>query len=383
MIVKYLFSAPKGDVPIRPDELIRPFKITPSENHPFLTLGDYFEAIKAFILKDYGKSLTVLLRKRLDESTGPDHITKLLIRSEKHGVLYHLASVEFFIDDQTIKYAVSTAISERGKAWLNREYDLLRYMGETFNLPYLPKVYVKGQIEHQVGTRKESLSMFLAEWFEDYHEWHLSIDEKGKGQKLCIWDQQGGHRFATKKESFEIYKQASKILTLYYDTRNYSQIYPWHHAAGDFVVKTKDGKVQVKLTTARKYGPVMAFLEEEQINPLVAIIYFFLNLTIKMRLDKLDGTGEVAWAGDFSVGAAIEGFFESLRIKETQGKYHLGKVEHFIILLKAFSEEELNQLYQPLLEFYRGEDSEDFSVIKRNLESHTSSLNRVIQSFRL
>jgi len=102
-----------------------------------------------------------------------------------------------------------------------------------------------------------------------------------------------------------------------------------------------------------------------------------------MRLDKLDGTGEVAWAGDFSVGAAIEGFFESLRIKETQGKYHLGKVEHFIILLKAFSEEELNQLYQPLLEFYRGEDSEDFSVIKRNLESHTSSLNRVIQSFRL
>ncbi|UCF56942.1 MAG: hypothetical protein JSW15_00150, partial [Deltaproteobacteria bacterium] len=326
MIVKYLFSAPKGDVPIGPDELITPFKITPSENHPFLTLGDYFEAIKEFILKDRAESLLGLLGDHFDKKIRLDRIHKLLIRSEKHGVLYHLASVEFFIDDQTIKHAVSTAISERGKAWLNREYDLLRYMGETFNLPYLPKVYIKGQIEHQVGTRKESLSMFLAEWFEDYHEWHLSIDEKGKGQKLCIWDQQGGHRFATKKESFEIYKQASKILTLYYDTRNYSQIYPWHHAAGDFVVKTKDGKVQVKLTTARKYGPVMAFLEEEQINPLVAIIYFFLNLTIKMRLDKLDGTGEVAWAGDFSVDAAIEGFFESLRIKETQGKYHLGKV---------------------------------------------------------
>ncbi len=63
MEIKYLFSSPEGDISLGPvedpvfggEDLARPFLITPSEHHPFLTLGDYFEAIRAFILKDQGK----------------------------------------------------------------------------------------------------------------------------------------------------------------------------------------------------------------------------------------------------------------------------------------------------------------------------------------
>jgi len=383
MITKYIFLSPEGDIPVGPIDLAKPFKITPSEKHPFLTLGDYFKAIKKFILKDKVGYLTALLSDRLDKSISFDRINKLLIRSEKHGALYHLASVEMFVDGQPIKYAVSTAVSDRGKTYLNCEYDALNYLEESFNLPYLPKVYFRGEGWLYAGDRKESLAMFLAEWLENYHEWHLSMDEKEKDQKVCIWDQKTGHRFASQKETLEIFRQASKILTLYYDTGDFRQIYPWHHAAGDFVVKTWKGKIDVKLTTARNYEPVMTFLKEEDTNPLVAIIYFFLNLTIKMRLDKIDGLRDVAWAEDFVLPAVMEGFFEGLKTKEQEGSYRLGRIQDLHSLLKSFSWKEIYKLFQPLLEFYREDDPDDFSVIKMNLEGHVRQLHLVIQRLRV
>ena len=178
MIIKFLFSSPNGDIPIGPKELLTPFKITPSENHPIMTLGDYFSAIKNFILKDNRKSLSPLLNEELEKTVDLDPINKILIRSEKHGAFYHLASVEIFIDNQSIKLAVSTAVTEKGKRWLNREYDLLKYLGNTFKLPYLPKVHFKGDTDWNTEKDKASLSMFLAQWLEDYYEWHLSKDEK-------------------------------------------------------------------------------------------------------------------------------------------------------------------------------------------------------------
>ena len=334
------------------------------------------------ILKDNRETFLTLLRDQSNRHVGADLIKEVLIRSEKHGALYHFASVEIFIDRQRVKYALNTAVSERGKAWLSHEYFLLGHLGETLNLPYLPRVYFKGQIERRVSSGKESLCMVLAEWFEDYHEWHHSMDEKDKAQKLCIWDQRCGHRFASEEESFEIYKQASKILTLYYDTRSFRQIYPWHHAAGDFVVRVRDVKIEVRLTTARGYDPFMGFVEEEDINPLVALIYFFLNLTIKMRLDKLDGIGEAAWAEDYSVHAALEGFLEALHIMESEGRYDLGKSEDLLSILKSFTHEELHALIHPLLEAYQEEDPGDFLVIGKNLGDHTEQLFRVIQRFR-
>ena len=119
MIIEYLFSSPEGDISLAPEDLARPFLITPSEPHPFLTLGDYFEAIREFLLKDQGKPLLQVLKERLNRETSIDSIRKILVRSEKHGVLNHLASVEVLVDDKQIKLAVSTAVSEKGKAWLN------------------------------------------------------------------------------------------------------------------------------------------------------------------------------------------------------------------------------------------------------------------------
>ncbi|MCD6214526.1 MAG: hypothetical protein J7J46_06080, partial [Candidatus Desulfofervidus sp.] len=97
--------------------------------------------------------------------------------------------------------------------------------------------------------------------------------------------------------------------------KTFSQIYPWHHAAGDFVANIKHNKIAVKLTTVRGYEPIVGFIKDNNINPIFALIQFFLILSLKMRLDKFDGIGEIGWLGNFCVKATVEGFFEALKNK--------------------------------------------------------------------
>ncbi len=381
MKVKYFFSAPKKDIPVGPDDLLKPFKITPSENHTFLTLGDYFHSLEKFLLEDHVTTLNQVL-KAAGQDFGIAGIDKMVIKSEKHGTLYHLASVEVFSKHQPFKLAVSTAVGQR-KTWLDHEYEILSFIHKSFGLPYLPEPYFKGNVRHRAGMDEEMLSMFVTQWFEGYHEWHFSLDEMERKAKVCIWDQKQGHRFVSREETFEIFRQASKILTLYYNTKDFSEIFPWHHAAGDFVVKNTDGVVDVKLTTVRNYGPRMVFETQGDRNPMIAIVWFFLNMVVKMRLDRLDGLGEVVWAGRDCVSAAATGFFEALCIMEEKGRYGLGKVPDLLVLLKSFSLEELGRLHDSVLDFYRHEDRSDLPVIKVHLKKHISRLYQVLQDLRL
>jgi len=384
MNTHYLFSSPDGDISLGANDLARPFLITPSEAHPFLTLGDYFQAIKTFLLKNHANQLITVLSGTIGKDISLDDIQELWIRSEKHGAFYHVASVEILAAGQRIRLTVNTAVSEKGRQWLTREYETIKHLNDSFGLPYLPKVFFKGNVEYQAdNNRHETLVLFLAEWFDDYHEWHLSIDQADKKQKPCIWDLQKGNRYASEEEAYDIFRQASRILTLYYDPIGCNQIYPWHHGAGDFILRFSDGNIHVKLTTARKYVSIMAHFSDETVNPMIAIIYFFLNLTIRMRLDKLDGVGETVWAGDLAVDAAAEGFFEALGTMEIEGRYHLGQVEDLRSLIKSFDEHELERLFNSLLSLYQEDDPADLAVIKANLKSHIRRLYIVFHGFHL
>ena len=383
MIKTYVFSSPNGDIPVEPDDLSRPFRITPSDNHDLLTLGDYFEAIYNFIIKDRKSPLLALLSERAGKKIGLEDIHKVLIRIEKHGALYHLSSVEITADNIPFKLSVSAAVSEKGRACLENDFNMLSLLSGTFGASYLPEVYFQEEVVCLFEGGEVPISMFSAEWLEDYHEWHLSIDNKKKRQRLRIWDQNNGHRFASRAECFEIFRQASRILACFYDIRKFRQIFPWHHAAGDFVVRNRNGLIDLKLTTVRRYDPVMVFQSEDAGNSMIALIYFFLNLTIKMRLDKLDGIGEVAWAPDLSVEATIKGFFEALMIKETEDRHHHDKAEDLLSLLKAFSCEELKRLCHSMLDLFPQEDSDDLFTIQAHLEGHVSKLYQSIRHFSL
>lgn len=381
MNLQYFFSSATGDIPLGPSELALPFKIALSEVHPFLTLQDYFDAIAAFLCMDEGKRLHAILERELHRPLGPGRILRVRLFSEKHGVLYHVARAEIACDAGSVALAVSTAVTPEAKAHLDREYETLRGLEKAFPFAFLPKVFCSGHVRKHTPGGEADLSFLLAQWLEDYHEWHLAPDRDGGGHGICIWDQTRGRRFASPRETRDIFRQASKILTLYYDTRSYCQIYPWHHAAGDFVVKNNEGVIDVKLTTARRYAPFMNFIEDEKINPLVALIYFFLDLTIRMRLDKVDGIRDLAWAGDHSIEAATEGFFEALEIMTAEKRFSLGGAVDVIGFLKSFTGEEIHTLFQPLLGYYREENLAEFSVIRSHLQDHIMELHQVIQRF--
>ena len=356
MIVEYLFSTSGGDFPATEAELALPFKITPTQTHPSLTVRDYFEAVRTFILQDRGKPLEGFLRDKEGLHSRFEDIHKIRIRSEKHGVLYHLTSVEIHTSGSALKCSVSTAISAKGKECLNHEFDVLKRVQGDQPFSYLPRPYFRGEVSCHSNKCEETFSMMLSEWFEDYHEWHFSRDPDDGDHKVCIWDPVQGNRFASREQSFSIFRQIARILTHYYEPETFRQIYPWHHAAGDFIIKTMQDGLDIKLTTARKYESFMNVLSTENANPVIAILYFFMNLTIRIRLDRLDGVGEIYWAGDFSVMAATEGFFDAVGRMATAGRLPAGHGNDLLQLLKSFELDELERLFESLLVLYHRDD---------------------------
>ncbi|MBW2710112.1 MAG: hypothetical protein JRD04_12810, partial [Deltaproteobacteria bacterium] len=319
MIVAYLFSSPEGDISLGPEDLSRSFLITPEKTHPHLTLGDYFDAVKACILDNQGELLNRALKIKSHEDFSLENVQKIQIRSEKHGILYHLTSVEVFMGETHVKFTLSTAISGKGVACIMHEHDILDRLNRNSEFSFLPEIYgIKKMTCHTAQGKTEEMVMLGAQWFEDYHEWHMAVDPADGRQKIQIWDLNRGPRYASATEASIIIEECSKILTLYYDFGDFSHIGAWHHAAGDFIVKChRDDRLDVRLTTVRKYAPLPV---TEDASPMISIIYFFLDTTIHMRLDRLDGVGETVWIDDFAVTATVKGFFEGLRARgETKG----------------------------------------------------------------
>ncbi|MEW6667739.1 MAG: hypothetical protein AB1512_21225 [Thermodesulfobacteriota bacterium] len=379
MKVRFLFSSSGGDIPADDALLARPFLVSPMQEHPSLKLGDYFRAIEHLLFVRRADSLMDILGRMWGRSIHAGSIDEALIRSEKHGTLYHLASVEVLASGSRAKFAVSTAVSEINRHWLSQEFETLRYLQDTLSLPYLPQTYFLETLDWHTDGDPVTLGLMLSQWFDGYHEWHLTRGKSGEPE-LVIWDLQRGHRKVGYREGHEIYSQASRILTLYYNMATSYHIHPWHHAAGDFVVKSEGEAVDVRLTTARGYEPLVIFNEAQDIHPVMALLYFFLDLTVRMRLDRWGGVGEIAWAGDSCVNASVEGFVQALREMQREGRYGPANVDDFCSLLRTFGEGDLLKIFGMLFEVYRRESQEMASVVEREIEAHSRLLCRVIQA---
>jgi hypothetical protein len=168
---------------------------------------------------------------------------------------------------------------------------------------------------------KVETRMFLGEWFEGFNEFHMSLDPDDKKYKIIVWNHEHGNFFLTPHQTMELYRQAAKILTYYYNIETFEQIFSWHHAAGDFVLKCQEDDIELKLVTVRQYRSMYENnIVSESIEPdseliLEALLVFFLNMAIKMRIDRLDGVGEIVWSDDVALKGILKGFFEALTLK--------------------------------------------------------------------
>ncbi len=366
-IIRYLVSSPHGDIPADENKWDLPLEGDTLKT----SYRMYFHSIRGFLSQDEFKPFISLISQKLGKEVHLKEIHEIIIRTEKHGLLYHPASIESILTNSKVKFGLNVAISDMGRQWLKEECDVLLKLHTKFDLPYLPRVYCLGELN--------GMSFLLEDWFEGYHEFHISKDNEGK-QQLKLWDFDHGYKHLSQEQSFEIYKKASKILTLYYDLEDFSQIFPWHHAAGDFVVKIEDKKIDVRLTTARRYEPFMGFIEKNTLNPILALCYYLLDLTIRMRLDKVEGLGEVIWADDTCVKATLTGFFEAFKLK-VDLKNYFNQAEDFLSLLQSFSQKELKNIFNPLIDHYRG--TGDFRVIMSHRDEHTGELYSTLQNLPL
>ena len=344
--------------------------------------GDYFTATRSFLSANDCKIINGAVSQSTNQSITLSDIKGVNIFQEKHGEFYHPARVETIVGEKKFSFVLNVALSETGKTCMKREYELLQRLGIKFKNSYIPNVYGRDEIclDHNLN-----IDMFLGQWFEGYHEFHLSQEHAGSRKKILAWDPACGGFFLSENQTRDLYRQAAMILTLYYDIENLNQIFPWHHAAGDFVIRIKDSQVDLKLITVRQYAPIFDHINriEGKHRNLQFIIegmlVFFLNLSIRMRLDRLDGVGDIVWSDDCAAEETLRGFYQALALKPQVPLIPAPQADFFFDYLSALSESQLYDLASSIANSYNPAAPE-VPVIKGQLESHVALLYHSINS---
>jgi hypothetical protein len=226
--------------------------------------------------------------------------------------------------------------------------------------------------------------MFLGQWFEGYHEFHISIDPVDQKPKIMVWDDTRGRFFLSAEQTKTLYARVSKILTDYYNLESFEQILSWHHAAGDFVVIVENGKLELKLITVRQYAAFfenqtdLAAARSDSERMLQSLLIFFLNLSIRMRLDRLDGIGEMVWSDSVVVEATLIGFLEALSMKPDVPSLPDSPLACFIAYLASCTEGDLMDLTEAIVSRFNPK-MPGLTVVKKNIHPHVETLHGCIQ----
>ena len=342
-----------------------------------VTYGDYFEATGAFIKKkNYEVILTAL--SYINEIIRLEQINEIKISLEKHGPFYHPSKIEAVTENSAIPFVLNVAVSKIGIECIHKEYFTLKKLNSEFPNSFIPAVYGQGDF---IGRNNLQIGMFLGEWFEGYSEFHISKDPSDGKEKIMIWDNLNGCMFVSADKATEIYRQASMIMTCFYNVYTFEQIFPWHHAAGDFIVKQTDNALEVKLITARQYAPL--YETDTQNRNLDSIfeglLIFLIVLSIRMRLDRIDGTGNIVWADNLSIEGTIKGFREAIKIKTKARVIPYNFIDKFRIYLHSISENELFELSKAIVNSFN-QSAPDIPVICRNLVKHSSELFHAVKN---
>ncbi len=331
-----------------------------SDGKPPVTHGACFKAARAFL---EGNARTAL------GAMGP-----VCIDLKKHGAFYHPAKVT--AAGAPAALVLNLAVSDAGRALLEKECDCLDRLRSRGTTSAIPRVCARGAV---VTEDDRPVSLFLGEWFSGYREFHISEDEAG-ARRIIVWDEARGDYFLTPEETTGLYRCAAEILTDLYDPETFDQVYPWHHGAGDFVVKTDGGAVSVRLITVRGYGPAMARPGEgDPASLLQGLLLFLLNLSIWTRLDRLDGVGEVVWSDSLAVAATVAGFFDALERKPAPAILPESLALCFRAFLSVCGFEDLAAVAGSLVAAYP-DGAPEISVVRANLASHLQDLYRSLES---
>ena len=225
---------------------------------------------------------------------------------------------------------------------------------------------------------RDALPMFACQWFDGYHEFHLSRVPEEDGDRLRLWAPDNPCFFLNEKQHFSVYREAARILTALYKPETFEQVAMWHHAAGDFIASVSHtGEVALRLITIRFYSPML------QIHPVDAavvaegLLIFLIRLSIQNRLDRIDGVGEYVWLSDDTVAATLEGFFSGLKCRAGQGLMPEELAEVFYRHLAGHSRKDLMDVADAIVQRMPSAMPE-LPIISRQIRSHVDRLLQAV-----
>ena len=365
-------------IPLRLDMLI---KHAGDGNGKSVSHAAFFGAVRTFLEANSFEVITRAVSRQLKRDVKAPDIEEIRVRLEKHGEFYHPCRIETVVNQQQLSFVLNVAMSETGRRFIEAEFHLLNRLNTEQPFHYLPQACGFGRT---AGSNGQKFAMFLGQWFAGYHEFHISIDPDDKTPKIMVWDDAHGRFFLSSGQIKTLYAGVSKILTAYYNLASFEQIFSWHHAAGDFIVKVEDEKLDLKLVTVRRYASIFEKQKNNQTTPvdpqqiLQALLIFFLSLSIHMRLDRLDGIGEMVWSDSVAVEATTIGFLEALSMKPDVPSLPDSPLACFIAYLASCSEGDLIDLTAAIVNRFNPQ-MPGLRVVKKNLHPHVSTLYTSIQ----
>ena len=345
--------------------------------------GDYFLAVRSFLETNDFKTISTALEQGLKTRVTPADLTGLRVCLSKHGEFYHPARIEVAAGAQSATFVLNVAVSDAGLRTIQEEYRILKFFNDEFTYSFIPEVYHCGEFETAGGQK---LGLFLGDWLEGYHEFHPSADLSGSAGNILLWDGRDNRSVLSTAQQAEIYRQAARILAYYYNVETFEQIFAWHHAAGDFVARVEKGAVDLKLITVRRYAPFLKKKDnfdtgESDIEVMLqTLLLFFLNLSIRMRLDRLDGVGDIVWADRLAVAATLQGFFEGLALKPSIPSLPDTIDRCFAYFLSVSSEADIGDLCRSVAATFDRRAPETI-IVRQNLEAHITTLARSIRHY--
>lgn len=378
--IELFINTDNGQVPLTETNSTIPLPQGPDRDAPLLHYGPYLKSIAAFFQENQAARLLQALKALSGNEASPLQIRGAALISEKHGALYQVARLVVSLGHDTYSLAVNSASTEPQKAFLEAELELLGELHARFRHPFLPRPILKGSARYEPPSGEPRvLDLLVTEWFEGFCELHLSRHSGGlQGLGISVWETDGSKPFLSPQEEEALYREAAAILTAYFDTRSFGQIYPWHHAAGDFVICRRTDPVSVRLITARGYRCLGDFPPSDE-SLVIAALHFLVNMSLRMRLDRLDGTGEPAWAGRHCLKGLVDGFARSWTLKHRDDST-LPSADHLLGLLDQFSRDDWISFGQLVLEDGMVERDETEFLASR-LASHLEELSETVHDW--
>jgi hypothetical protein len=342
----------------------------PSGQTPAATYGDYFQAARDFLLQDDMALLCRAAGKILGRAIALQDVEDVGVYLVKHGALYHPARIEVSVAGHTVPLVLNVAVSARGRRALSVEFEAVSRLAHELSRPCWPRFYGHGS---GMSADGRSWPMLLGAWLEGYYEFHLAESSAPGELTVVVWDTERGHWNLTPHQQRLLIGKAAEILTYAYHPLTFEAILDWHHAAGDFVVRPFAGGIDVRLVSVRDYAPSVVTETADVEAVLDAMVAFMVGMSLRLRLDRLEGVGRLACYPRSVISAIWTGFCEGLRAAAAERGLPHDFADAVVQFFKLQGVRRLTPIAQSIIAKYPA-DSETRGLLQKNCGRHVEAL---------